>query len=70
MSVTELTEDSEEIRMKKAKRINPIELVQEQYQLLKEKFICAADLEEKKILLRRLMNLHGVKRYLMSIDNR
>ncbi len=56
--------------MKKAKRINPIELVQEQYQLLKEKFICAADLEEKKILLRRLMNLHGVKRYLMSIDNR
>lgn len=69
MSSTERKEDPEEGEMKKTRRINPIELVQEQYQLLKEKFRCAADMEEKKILLRRLLNLRGVKRFLMSIEN-
>lgn len=55
--------------MKKSRRINPIELVQEQYQLIREKFRCAVDMEEKKILLRRLLNLRGVKQFLMSIEN-
>jgi len=56
-------------RIKTVKKINPLELVQEQYQLLKERFRQAADINEKKILIRRLINLQGVKQFLLSTNN-
>lgn len=54
--------------MKKVKNVNPIELVQEQYQLLKERFRRAGDINEKNILIRRLVNLQGVKQFLLSTN--
>jgi len=50
------------------KKINPLEVVQEQYQRLKEKFRSTKDVREKKVLLKRLVNLAGVMQFLISIN--
>ena len=50
------------------KNINPLEVVQEQYQQLKEKLKSARDIREKNVLFRRLVNLVGVMQFLISIN--
>jgi len=54
--------------MTKIKNVNPLELVQGQFQLLKEKLKSTGDAREKTILLRRLANLVGVIHFLISIN--
>jgi len=54
--------------MTKIKNVNPLELVQEQFQLLKEKLKSTSDAREKTILLRRLANLVSVIHFLISIN--
>jgi hypothetical protein len=54
--------------MKKIKEINPLDLVKDQYQNLKEKFRSARDDKEKKVIFRRLVNLLGVMQFLISIN--
>ncbi len=54
--------------MKKFKNINPLDLVNEQYRQLKEKFRSARDNKEKKVIFRRLVNLLGVMQFLISIN--
>jgi hypothetical protein len=54
--------------MKKIKKINPFDLVSEQYQNLKEKLMSARDDKEKKVIFRRLINLLGVMQFLISIN--
>jgi len=50
------------------KKINPIEVVQEQYQLLKEKLLTTQDIREKNILFKRLFNLLAVLQFLISTN--
>ena len=50
------------------KKINPLEVVQEQYQILKKKLKSTRDVREKNILFRRLINLAGVMQFLISIN--
>jgi len=50
------------------KKINPLEIVQEQYQRLKEKFRSTNDVREKEVLFKRLINLAGVMQFLISIN--
>jgi hypothetical protein len=52
----------------KIKKINPLDLVQEQYQQLKEKLRSARDVHEKQVIFRRLVNLLGVMQFLISIS--
>ena len=54
--------------MTKIKNVNPLELVLEQFQLLKEKLKSTSDAREKTILLRRLANLVSVIHFLISIN--
>jgi len=54
--------------MTKIKNVKPLELVQEQFQLLKEKLKSTGDEREKTILLRRLANIVGVIHFLISIN--
>lgn len=49
------------------KKINPLELVQEQYNYLKGKLRLTHDVREKKVLFKRLINLAGVMQFLISI---
>jgi hypothetical protein len=49
-------------------KINPLEVVQEQYQRLKEKLRSTHDVREKNVLFKRLINLAGVMQFLMSIN--
>jgi hypothetical protein len=48
------------------KKINPLEVVQEQYQILKKKLKSTRDVREKNILFKRLINLAGVMQFLIS----
>ena len=50
------------------KKINPLEVVQEQYQYLKEKLRSTHDLREKNVLFKRLINFAGVMQFLISIN--
>ena len=50
------------------KKINPLEIVQEQYQRLKEKLRSTHDVREKNVLFKRLINLAGVMQFLISIN--
>ena len=50
------------------KKINSLEVVQEQYQHLKEKLRSTHDVGEKKVLFKRLINLVGVIQFLISIS--
>ena len=49
------------------KKINPLEVVQEQYQHLKEKLRATHDIREKNELFKRLINLAGVMQFLITI---
>jgi hypothetical protein len=50
------------------KKINPLEVVQEQYQNLKGKLRSTRDVREKNVLFKRLINLAGVMQFLISIS--
>ena len=50
------------------KKINPLEVVQEQYQHLREKLKSTQDVRERNVLFKRLINLVGVMQFLMSIN--
>jgi hypothetical protein len=50
------------------KKINPLEVVQEQYQRLKEKLLSTSDVREKNLLFKRLNNLSDVMQFLISIS--
>jgi hypothetical protein len=50
------------------KKINSLEVVQEQYQHLKEKLMSTHDVGGKKVLFKRLINLAGVMQFLISIS--
>ena len=50
------------------KKINPLEVVQEQYQYLKEKLRSTHDVREMKVIIKRLINLVGVMQFLISIS--
>jgi hypothetical protein len=51
-------------------KINPLEVVQGQYQQLKEKLRSTRDIRERNVLFRRLVNLVGVMQFLISINNK
>ncbi len=46
----------------------PLELVQEQIQLLKSKLKTTGSIQEKNVLFRRLVNLVGVMEFLLTIN--
>jgi len=50
------------------KKINPLEVVQEQYNNLKEKLKSTHDIREKNVLFKRLINLVGVMEFLISVN--
>jgi len=50
------------------KKINPLEVVQEQYQYLREKLKSTQDVRERNVLFKRLINLVGVMQFLISIN--
>ncbi len=50
------------------KKINPLEVVQEQYHYLREKLKSTQDVRERNVLFKRLINLVGVMQFLMSIN--
>ncbi len=50
------------------KKINPIEIVSEQYQQLKEKLKSTHNVHDRNIIFRRLVNLLGVMQFLISIN--
>ena len=50
------------------KKINPLEVVQEQYQYLKEELRSTHDVREMKVIIKRLINLVGVMQFLISIS--
>ncbi len=54
--------------MKKAKRINPLDLVYDQFRQLKERLRTTGDAQERKVLLRRLVNIVGVIQFLLTIN--
>jgi hypothetical protein len=49
-------------------KINPLEVVQEQYQYLKEKLRSTHDAREMKVIVKRLINLVGVMEFLISVS--
>lgn len=50
------------------KTLNPIDLVNEQYQLLMSKLNATRDLQEKNKIFRRLANLVAVMEFLISLN--
>lgn len=50
------------------KKMNPFDLVNEQYQLLKEKLRSTRDPQEKNVLFKRLANLLAVMEFLISLN--
>ncbi len=49
-------------------KINPIEIVSEQYHQLKEKLKSTNNVHERNVIFRRLVNLLGVLQFLISIN--
>jgi ubiquinone biosynthesis protein Coq4 len=49
-------------------KINPLEVVQEQYHYLKEKLRSTHDVREMKVIVKRLINLLGVMEFLISVS--
>jgi hypothetical protein len=49
------------------KKINPLEVVQDQYKNLKAKLKSTHDIREKNVLFKRLINLVGVMEFLISV---
>ncbi len=54
--------------MSKLKRINPLDLVYDQFRQLREKLKTTGDVRERKILLRRLVNIVGVIQFLLTMN--
>lgn len=52
------------------KKINPFNLVYDQYKFLKSKLNLTRDLQEKNILFKRLANLLAVMEFLISSNKR
>jgi hypothetical protein len=50
------------------KNISPLEVVQEQYLHLKNKLRSTEDVQERKIILKRIVNLVGVMQFLISVS--
>jgi hypothetical protein len=50
------------------KALYPLELVQEQIQLLKKKLKTTGNIQEKNVLFKRLVNLLGVMEFLLTIN--
>ncbi|UFS69922.1 hypothetical protein LPW11_18795 [Geomonas sp. RF6] len=48
------------------KKVDPLVVVNEQYQLLKERLYAARNAQEKNVILRRLVNLLGVMQFLIT----
>lgn len=51
------------------KKIDPIEVVQEQSLHLKNKLRSTKDVRERKLILKRIANLVGVMQFLLSVSN-
>ena len=51
------------------KKLNPFNLVYEQYQMLDRKLKLTGDPHEKNILFKRLINLLAVMEFLISLNN-
>lgn len=54
--------------MKILKGVNPLDLVYDQFRQLRERFRTAGDAQERKVLLRRLVNIVGVIQFLLTIN--
>ena len=52
------------------KKVKPIDLAFEQYEMLKKKLSLTGDVREKNILFKRLSNLLAVMEFLISINKR
>ena len=50
------------------REINPLEIVKEHYQNLKEQLRSTHEAREKNVLFKRLINLAGVMQFLISIS--
>lgn len=50
------------------KRINPVDLVYEQYRILKDKLSATRDPKEKNMIFKRLVNLLAVMEFLISLN--
>lgn len=50
----------------KRNRINPVDVINEQFKALHERFTAAADPNERRILHKRLKNLENVMRFVTS----
>jgi len=50
------------------KKMNPFDLVTDQYQQLKEKLSSTGDPQEKNVLFKRLANLLAVMEFLITIN--
>ena len=48
------------------KKINRFDVIDEQYRKLKEKLESTADIQEKNLLFRRMINLLNVMEFLLS----
>jgi len=51
------------------RRINPFNLINQQYNILRSKLNSTGDPEKRKILSKRLINLLAVLEFLISINN-
>lgn len=54
---------------KMTRRINPFNLINQQYNILRSKLNSTGDPEKRKILSKRLINLLAVLEFLISINN-
>lgn len=50
------------------KGLNPFDVVNEQYQVLKAKLNATGDPQEKNVIFKRLLNLLGVMDFLISMN--
>ena len=50
------------------KKLSPLDLTYEQYQLLKDKLSSTGDPQEKNVLFKRLANLLAVMEFLVSLN--
>ena len=57
-------------RRRALKKVKPIDLAFEQYEMLKKKLSLTGDVREKNILFKRLSNLLAVMEFLISINKR
>lgn len=48
--------------------VSPLDLVQEQIQVLKNKLKTTGNIQEKNVLFRRLVNLVGVMEFLLTMN--